>query len=290
MHLLALTDLRLLLIVLLMCPAALAEDVEIDIENAPTPTNLLELLPEGGIDAVDIEAWVVMKATHNKMPIPSMDRYSHWSIKPVDGQLVVQLRQCYPEPRRSLTVQRYTYTSKGDLVAYHEIRKSRGVLTADMIGKVEGDELVIKPNPKADGLNASLSRERRVPMKTFETHLPIALTPLIRAYHIRMDHLGYHFATVDLTRNAEKIARTAEDVGTETLQIDGQEVVGHLLMETSQREAQRKGSSRALATQSQTMVLKDGGTISSTAKQSKYIYTTKRVPEKEARERFEAAE
>lgn len=290
MHLPALIDLRLFLIVLLLCPTVFADVAEIDIENAPTPTRLAELLPEGGIDAVHVEAWTITKATNKNIPIPSLDKYTHWLIQPVDGKLVVQIRQCYPEPRRSLTVQRYTYNAAGELEAYHEIRKMRGNLTADMIGKVEGDQLVIKPNPEATGLNANLSRERSVPLKTFETHVPIAWVPLVRAYHMRLGHLGYHYATVDLTRSAEKIEHTAEDVGEELLQIDGKEAAGHLLMETSQREARRKGSNRSPAVESQTMVLKDGGVVSSKSQQGKYAYTARRVSEKEAGKHFEQEE
>ena len=39
-----------------MSASAPAFAEEIDIENAPTPTNLAELLPEGGIDAVQVDA------------------------------------------------------------------------------------------------------------------------------------------------------------------------------------------------------------------------------------------
>lgn len=290
MYLPAVIDFRLLLLVLLLCPAAFAEDAEIDIENAPTPTQLLELLPEGGIDAVHIEAWTLTKATREKMPIPTLDKYSHWLVKTVDDRLVVQLRQCYIGRRNSLTVQRFTYSSAGEFEAYRETRRSRGQLTADMIGKVEGDQLVIKPNPEATGLNANLSRERSVPLETFKTHVPIAWLPLVRAYHIRQEHLGYHYATVDLTRSAEKFSRKVEDVGSEVLEIGGKQAIGHLLMETTQREAKAKGSSQAQATQWQIMVLQGGGVVSSTCKQGRYTYTTRYCPDKEAREAFEQAE
>lgn len=269
----------ILLTVLLALPAA-AE--EVDIENAPTPTNLLALLPEGGIEAVQLDAWAVTEASGPNGRTFTLDYYTHWSIKTVDGKLVLEVRQRRPMQRQSLTLQRFTYTAAGDLETYREIRESLGKLTVDMIGRVEGDELVIKPNPKAGIMNPNLARERSVPMETFETHVPIALMPLVRAYHIRQGHFGYHYATIDLTLSGKKVSCVAEDLGSEKLEIQGKGAVGHLLLEKKSHDQRGK----QISTQSQTMALQDGSIVSSQSKNGQYTFVTRHVALEDIRERF----
>jgi hypothetical protein len=269
----------ILLVVLLPVPT-LAD--EIDIENAPTPTRLTQLLPEGGIEAVQLESWSVTEMTGPNGRVFTSDTYTHWSYKVVEGQLVMQISMGRAMPHSYLTQQRFTYTAEGELVAYHEVRESRGNRTADLIGKVEGDELVIKPNPEVGVLNENLSRERRIALKDFETHVPVVWAPLVHAYHIRSGHLGYSYATIDLTRSGEKISRSVEDLGTETIELQGDETDGHLLVENTTRER----SGKKTTSSSQTMVLKNGSAIRSKSKNGRYAYLTKRVRFEDISEKF----
>ncbi|MFK7789455.1 MAG: hypothetical protein AB8C95_08220 [Phycisphaeraceae bacterium] len=256
---------------------------EIDIENAPTPVGLLELLPEGGINAVQLEAWVISTRSNRQGQVGTLGSYTHWSIKPVDGKLVVQMKQGWAPPRQFSTLQRFIYTAEGELDAYHEIRESQGKPTANMIGKVEGENLVIKPNPEVGVLNISLSRERTVAMETFATHVPVAWMPLVRAYHLQSGHLGYEYATVDLTRSSEKIGRSVEDVGAEIVTIQGKEHVAHLLLE--QRSRKNRTNQQADG-KSKTMVLSDGSTFSSVLKHGQYTFTSRRVSIEDVRKSF----
>lgn len=263
---------------------------EVDIENATTPTRLIDLLPEGGIDVVDIDAWTITTISGREGRGVTSETYTRSRIRSVDGKLVVELQTGRPAPHGMLTLKRFVYTAEGQLEAYYEIRESRGNRTADMIGRVEDGELVIEPNPEVGVLNANLSRTRRVPMETFETHVPVAWLPLVRAYHIRKGHLGYQVNTVDLTRSADKITRSIEDVGSETIEVDGQAVTAHLLLETTSRE--RRG--QTVTTSAQTMAQQNGALVSSQSKQGAYTYTTQRKAEQTVREKFgledEAAE
>lgn len=269
------------LVILFVLPA-LAD--EVDIENAPTPTRLVELLPEGGFDAVKLDVWTSTTMTMQDGRISPLNSYHHWSIKTDAGKLVIELALCRPMPHGSKTLQRFIYSADGTLEAYHELRESRGKPTADLIGKVEGDELVIKPNPEVGILNANLSRERSVPLATFDTHVPVAWVPLVRAYHMRNGHLGYEYATVDLTRSNEKIKRSVEDVGSEQVEVAGESVLGHLLLEKIVREG--KGKRQGVATESQALVQTNGAAFNGTSRQKRYTYTTKRVSEEEARDRL----
>lgn len=254
---------------------------EIDIENAPTPTRLIELLPEGGIQAVDMDVLTITEAFRKGGRYPSLDTYTHWRMKPEDGKLVIELISGRPKPRDYNTEQRWVYNAEGELESYQEVRVSKGNRVADLIGKIEDDQLVIKPNPEVKGLKQNMALQRSISLETLKTHVPNAWIPLVRSYHIRAGHLGYHFATVDLTRNAEQIKRSVEDVGTESLTVGDQAVVGHLILEKRSYKSKRKSNSPTLS-----MVLKDGGVFNGQSQNGDYTFKTRRATSEEVRERF----
>lgn len=266
------------LLVVLALPAG---GDEIDIENAPTPTRLIELLPEGGIQAVDMDVLTITEAFKNGGRTPTLDTYTHWRMKPEDGKLVIELISGRPKPRDVTTKQRWVYNAEGEFESYQEVLVSKGSRVADLIGKIEDDQVVIKPNPEVKGLKRNRDLQRSISLEIFKTHVPNAWIPLVRSYHIRAGNLGYNFATVDLIRNAEKIKRSAEDVGTESLTVGDQAVIGHLILEKRSYKSKRKSNSPT-----QSMVLKDGGVFSGQSQNGDFTFKTRRATSEEVRERF----
>jgi hypothetical protein len=258
----------------------------IDIENAPTPIRLPSLLPDEGIEGVAIDAWTKTTTYRNGVKSGSAEAFRHWLVGKWDERIVVETTLAYAGNSGMRVTQRFTYSLPGELESYREIRIHRGELRTDMIGRIEGDEMVIKVNPDAKEkhpeLKLQLNRERRIPVKVFATHVPLAWMPLVRAYHIKNGHLGYVYKTIDLTRNAEKITHSFEDVGSERLAWEDGEVVGHLLLGSSENEMPNRSST----SQVQMMVTLDGVTFRSDSTREEWRFLTERISAEQAIERL----
>lgn len=233
---------------------SLADDEDFDIENVKTPTKLAELLPEGGIDAVDVEYWLLTKTTKDGFAWGS-ERYSFCTIKPIDGRLVFTVQYGYAGANGYHRMSSSAYTADGKLDTYEELMHSRGKIRRKLTGKVVEDELVIKTTIyNNDGQISHDGDTRKVALKDFEGAVPSHWIPLVMAYHVREGSLGYRFTSIDMSRSNERSDTVVEDIGTQNVEHNGKPANAHVLM--SKRTVPNSRNKTELSTQYQ--VLENG--------------------------------
>ena len=206
-------------------------DVPADDENVPTPLTLPELLPEGGIDAVDVDFWLIIKVTYpgNR---PSPDRFMHWSAKAVGDKLqfVVETGRAQKDKPHSLATT--VYTKDGKFVSFHEISHENGRKTSETDGHVEDNELVLETTPFDEAGKAQAVSVEKQPLKVLETTIPSEWFSLVAAYHIRHGSLGYRFGRTDIHYRFQHAETRLKDLGTEQVAFDGRDYPAHLLKGT----------------------------------------------------------
>lgn len=276
----------LLLVVVLwavMLPAAGGGEPFEDIENAKTPTTLTELLPEGGIDAVDIDYLMYTRSLKNGKP-RGRDDITHYTVKPVDGLLVFKTDQQsigVRDSRRTITT---SYTAKGELVSYQYNYYRHGYKMMVYEGWVQDGELIINTTRfNADGDAVAEFRERRQSLEPYETAIPVQWQPLVFAYHTRQGSLGYRFDRADLSRNNIGDENRYEDVGTEQIEVDGKKKQAHLLIGKRASERGRRYNEPETL---QTLVLPNGEVFSRRFTIAECEYISQRITAQEAREKY----
>lgn len=201
-----------------------------DPENVPTPLTLSELLPPGGVDAVDIDFWIRTDASYDGRPMDI--RFMHWSIQPADDNLVViyddgKKRGELLEHRRART----TYSKAGKILDYYQISHRNGKKVNEIRGKAEGNELVLKSTDyDINTGREKSSKTTRSSLEPLKTSTPSGWFPLIVAYHIRKGSLSYSFSRTDLHYNFQHAETSIQDVGTELLEYEGKQVKARLLL------------------------------------------------------------
>ncbi|MFN3168236.1 MAG: hypothetical protein ACE37H_14335 [Phycisphaeraceae bacterium] len=259
---------RCLALVLSLClaPALYAQDDAPDDIDVRTPTNPVELLPEGGIDKADLDFWLVMETKGEGF---GQDMYIHWSIKPVDGKLVVQMRQGSADDGDGAFSmnKRIVYSAKGKLESFESGMSFGSFGGQTAAGKVQGDTLVITTQQQSNfdlpddvEIEPDLDqgpKTRRVPLKDVEATLTPELMPLAFGYHARNGSLSYRFPMDDLANEmGEGGSMKVEDLGQEPVTFAGQEHTAHLL---SVKMVQKVGLGEEDFEQTMRMlVLKDG--------------------------------
>ncbi len=272
----------LLLMVVLTGSVAWAQEEEFDIENVPTPVLLKELLPAGGIDAVDVDYWLCMQMTDADGQVLGNQSYHHWSIKPVEGRLVFTYQMGYTGVNGYHKLRRSVYEADGSLVSYQDqMVRSTGSLRT-VTGQVVDDQLVLETTTDVEaGIQAPADQRRKVPLKVFEEALSPDWLPLVLAYHVRRGSLGFGYATVDVSRNNEKIQSAVENLGSEQVQVAGAMVDAHLLRVKKSIDGKDDGQVNATM-----FVLADGSVWSMTNRTKKMRMDFRRSTAEEVSKEF----
>jgi hypothetical protein len=291
-HLTALT------IALFLGSATFAQDDVPDDIDAKTPTDLIELLPEGGIEKTDVDFWLVMEMQGPGGVDGQESMYMHWSIKPEDGKLVVQIQQGSGDEDGDGAFgmhKRTVYSAKGRLESFRSEMSFGGFGGQTATGQVEGDELVITTEDAADlalpdGVEIEPAegdgpQTRRVPLKDVEAIITPELMPLVFGYHARQGSLSYRVPMGDpASEMGEAGTMTVEDMGQEAVEFDGKEHTAHLL---SVKMVQRLGEDGESFEQAMRMlVLKDGTIMKMYADQDQIKMTAERMPFEQVKEKF----
>ncbi len=266
----------------LVCWAGLdfpkADACEDDIENAKTPLTLPELLPEGGIAAVDFDYWMLTRSKKDGKPWGS-ESVTHYTIK-ADGDRLV-----FKNVKQSIgatTYRRVTttvYTGQGKLVSYEYIYAPRGKKSMQYTGKVENDEFVIEAKRfDSEGNVTNVDRSKTLSLEPYETSLPVEWQPLVFAYHIRQGSLGYRLDRTDISRSNTQDQNQFEDVGIEQVQFNGKTLNAHLLI--GNRTSERERRSRQPASL-QYLVLTTGELMSTRFSIAEYEYISIRFSEED---------
>lgn len=213
-------------LVLLLVAVPCGGEPEADIENAPTPLSLTELLPPGGIEAVQAEFWMRIEASYKDRPMDV--RFIHWHIRPVDGQLACTL-ESGTRDNKLHSISTMTYSKQGKLTAFRSDAHLQGRKTSTTVGEVVDGQLVMKVTSyNAAGKGTTQPQTRS--LQAFEETVPSEWFTIVAAYHIRKGNLGYSFARTDTAYRFQHAQTSIEDVGTEEVQWGGETHTAHMLL------------------------------------------------------------
>jgi len=291
---------RLIALTLALCltPALFAQDDAPDDIDAKTPTDLIELLPEGEVEKADLDFWLVMEMQGPGGVGGQESMYIHWSIKPEEGKLVVQMQQGSGDEDGDGAFsrhQRIVYSDKGKLESFQSKMSFGGFGGQTASGKVEGAQLVITTDDETNidlpegveiepGVDGG-PQTRRIPLKDVESTITPELMPLVLGYHARQGSLSYQFEMGDLASEMGDAGNMkVEDLGQEAVEFDGEEHSAHLL---SVKMVQRLGEGEETYEQAMRMlVLKDGTIMKMYVDEDEMKMTAERMPFEQVKEKF----
>ena len=206
-------------------------DLPADDENVPTPLTLAELLPEGGIDAVDIDFWLHIKLTYQASR-SGADRFMHWSARAVDGQLVFVIQTGRAEDSKPHSLATTVYSKEGKLVSFHEVSHEKGRKTSEVTSQIIDGQLKQTTTHYGDAGEVMYAESSILEPDVFKTTIPSEWFSLVAAYHIRNQSLGYRFARTDLHYRHQYAMTRLQDLGTEEVEFEGKTYTAHLLKGT----------------------------------------------------------
>ncbi|MEO0475368.1 MAG: hypothetical protein AAF085_05245 [Planctomycetota bacterium] len=211
---------------------ARACDTNGNIEDVPTPTKLASLLPPGGIDALDINFWLIWSSPDDRGDKRD-SMYMNWRVEARQGWLYIE--HIYGSDYGGRHEggfhyrKRFKYTPEGSFDSYFAELHLGGGERQDITGKIIHDQLVLKTvHTKRWLVFKPTITERKIPLVTFEDTVPVEWMPLIIAYHIRNGSLGYKVDTLELA-TGETGLTLVEDMGTELYQYGAQLEIAHFL-------------------------------------------------------------
>jgi len=185
--------LRVMTCVVLCLPsfALLAEPECAEDQPTPTPTSLAELLPEGGLDAVDIRFGFMGSIEQLDAPLPV---YFYTTLVGEHGRLVCRFvtgSQLGEDGGRTKGVS--VYTTEGRLVSFYSMSSSYGD-TTERLGSAVEDRFVVfahttfNPNRAfpPDEVEPQTFERTEVPLDFQDRTCPVEWRPLVYAYHIRL--------------------------------------------------------------------------------------------------------
>lgn len=225
--------------------SAWANDEIEDIEHVPTPTQLADLLPAGGIHAIDIGFWLIWSSP-DEQGKKRDSLYMNWTIEQRVGLLYVE--HIYGSDRGGRHGagfhyrKRFKYHPDGTLKSYYADLQLGGGDRQTINGEIRGDALVLATVHRDRWLVLKpTTTERMIALSRFDQAVPVEWMPLIIAYHIRRGSLGYEVETMEFATGEIGYTRV-EDMGTEVYRYGAQIDIAHFL--GIEIDVKRSGSHR----------------------------------------------
>ncbi|MEM6257886.1 MAG: hypothetical protein AAGI37_06185 [Planctomycetota bacterium] len=205
-----------------------------DIEDAKTPSTIVDLLPQEGESPIVSEFWVM--AENNGGENQKFENYLRWSFKRTpDGYTIETMSSSHGDRHER---DRLTFDKAGKLTGFQYIEWS-ATYKKTVVGYIDGDLWVTAYRSgdsahNLDGLGwagAELRVKQYAANEQLGLGLPIQCAPLVVAYHIRHSNLGYELPWVRNVTGRFKIKgdTVVEAVGQEQIQHAGQAVESHVL-------------------------------------------------------------
>ena len=257
-----------------------------DIENMPTPTTLAELLPEGGIDQVLFDDWMVTRYTGpNGGGLIAPERLEHRRAFPEDGRLVFEtLTVSDPVNGNGYRMtRRWVYSADLQLETYEQIMSSAARGDTRQVGTVEGDHFVIRQIEYAQNTEDKEDRApRSIPLADLEGKILHHWRPLVYAYHLRNGSLGYDVELAHFLSVGSAYTIRIEDVGTQAVEVDGHPQEAHVLVASRTIGTGRHQREHV----TQMLMLSTGEYVSSFQTGERYRLSSERITREEAIEMF----
>ncbi|MFI4860032.1 MAG: hypothetical protein ACIAXF_05050 [Phycisphaerales bacterium JB063] len=203
-----------------------------EVEYAPTPTDLAELLGEGGVETVDLDFYLSVTATNDNPNVPAPEpTVLHWRVRHVEGGIAFYTGREASGGYRAHEEQ--VYSADGEFVsAQSETARQGSVATIEAVR--DGDEVRVVNRYTAAGTINEPSEET-FPYRRVEDALPSCWMPLAFAYQLRAGHEAFEMRFSEGLDDGDwrMIAvMRAQDVGTEAVEIGGETFQAHVLMIT----------------------------------------------------------
>lgn len=216
----------------LLLPVAHAAAQE---EPAPTPTNLLEMLPEGGLDAAAMDFYLIMTGNG---AAGGEQMFMHWQVASADGQLTVSMSNAGGPAGEGFSMfQSQTYGADGRLIRTHQRVRYGGDNVNETHGVVEGDELRITSqmdmDMDGDGINDVQPGNKDQEVYPYDLNsdaIPTTLLPLALGYHLREENPSFTIRMRDPGESFGTQVFTVEDIGTELIGLGDAEREVHVLV------------------------------------------------------------
>jgi len=255
---------------------------EHELEDVQTPLTLPELLPKGGIDAVDVDFWMITEITRDGRRALN-DRFMRWSAKAVDGKLRFVIETGRADADKPHSFAETIYTKDGRFVSYHQVSSEHGRKVEETRGEVvNGDTIVMKTTSYDEAGEPTKTQTTSRSMDFFKTTVPSEWFSLIAAYHIRKGSLGYRFARTDIHYRYQHAETKLKDIGTERVEVEGETYDAHLLKGTRTFGKPGRGSETELVY----LMLPNGEMVYSKTNFIGMDFVSRRVGRDDVAERF----
>ncbi len=227
-----LTPIALLLLLFSVSPAMSSQpateageaaDAGEDIENARTPGNILELLPGDEKDWPK-DFWLMLDGVGGE------ELYMGWAVERSGETIVVTMRM---GDAGSDMHAELTYSDKGRLVSMQSRRVRSSGAGRTVAGQVLDGHLKItsiRTYPD-DFKREPRTTVSQIPLEEIESAILLELAPVVVGYHARNGSLGYAAPLMVLMEGHNvRLDLAVEDVGTEPIEIDGEQRTSHILL------------------------------------------------------------
>ncbi|MEM9416495.1 MAG: hypothetical protein AAGA29_13615 [Planctomycetota bacterium] len=267
-----------------VAPPALAQDAAaVDEDIATTPTDLAELLGPDGLEGAAGEFYLRLHAPDFGGDVEGV---MHWRIVVEDGRLVLTMNETQGH---GVTVRRQVFAADGAFIEsskHHTGSESTRFETAVR----EGDTVqMTRGRTTADW--ESEPREDVVDYEPLVDLVPDAWMPIVLAYHIREGHEQFTFRMSEIYSRQSRYVEVvyAEHIGTEVIDVLGEEVEAHVLMVTMHSERDGETLERPEAVQEMQMyVLADGSIVRMRMEMEGMTFSAEAISAEEAEELMSA--
>lgn len=204
-----------------------ASDARAQEQPAATPANLAELLPEGERPAMDF--YLVMDMAGQGI---GESMFMRWRVTPHEGGITVSMRTGGGEGFDQ--TQSTEHNADGKLVGCRSQMRFGDEFSTDVVGTVEGDQLVMVTRTKQNfqGVDGGVPEDQRevVDLKDFDDVVPTTWLPLAIGYHLREENPLFQVRMADYGERFGTQVMTFEDIGTEMMEVRGEKQEVHVLV------------------------------------------------------------
>lgn len=196
---------------------------------ATTPTNIAELIPEGGLQKMDF--FLLMEEGNFDGPDATFIR---WQIEAVDEGLALSINNTSPGEEGFTHMQQMVFSPDGKLKRCSSLMRGGGTFENRATGTVEGDTLTVvntNKDPGLDGLGGiPADNTDTIDLSAYDDVIPTAAMPLAIGYHLREETLAFEIRMADYGGRYGTQVMVFEDIGTEMMDVQGKQERVHVLV------------------------------------------------------------
>lgn len=201
-------------------------------EEAPaaTPTQLSELMNKVDRAGSALDSYLIMEMDADG---EKMSAFMRWRIEPTERGVTISVRNGQAGEDASMQSQVAEYGRDGKLIRFTNQSSFGAEYSSETTGVVQGDELVMTGNdPFAIEPEGKPNKDNRrvIKLSDMEDVVPTSWLPLAIGYHLREENPVFQIRMADYGERFGTQVMTFEDIGTEAMQVRGEEKTVHVLI------------------------------------------------------------